>query len=195
MLNARAIYRLLIDDVPPAIPAEPAPSVTPAAPEDTLDVKSELLRYAAEPFNVPGTGPTDLFHELHTKLHGRTSKKIANNTYVIDYRDRLAVRFHQTDVVTAYPDGRIKIDTGGWHTNTSRDRINDNLDSGWGIYQLKGRWYWYNCVTGDGTRWGIERGAQDRLLPYTDGDCITAAGALKMQAHPEYPKRRRRRRA
>lgn len=35
-----------------------------------------------------------------------------------------AVRLHNTRVVTFYPDGRIMLDSGGWQTPTTRDRMN-----------------------------------------------------------------------
>ena len=206
MLNARAIYRLLIDDEQPTLPVEAPPVRAPVNPDD-LDPTAEIKRYAAEPFNVPGSYPTDLYRRLNNQLGGRSQKKIANNTYLINYGvnnagEKIAVRLHQTDVVTAFRDGKIVIDAGGWHPqgshadhgwrmpagNTTLDRISGNLDSGWRIFKFKATWYWYNVDSRAGTRH-----EDDRMLPYTDGDTILPDGSLKMQAHPVYPKRRKRR--
>jgi len=50
-------------------------------------------------------------------------KKIGNNTVLYVDGDLAAVRLHQTDVVTFYADGRIELNSGGWQTATTRDRI------------------------------------------------------------------------
>ena len=78
------------------------------------------MRYADTPFQIPGSGPTDLYARLEHKLDGKPRKKVANNTYIIRHPDRLAVQFHLTDVVTAFPDGRVVIDSGGWRPGGGR---------------------------------------------------------------------------
>lgn len=52
-------------------------------------------------------------------------RPIANNTRV-QLRDNgdVAVRLHSTDVVTYHPDGSVTLDSGGWRTYTTKDRIN-----------------------------------------------------------------------
>lgn len=193
MLNAYSIYRFLIEDEQPEFPGSPDELI----PVD--DIKAEVERYAAEPFNVRGGGPTDLYTRLLRTLNDRPRKKVANNTYVIRNADNLAVRFHQTDVVTAYPDGRVVVNSGGWKHGTGGHgynpgwsgepgtttlaRINDWLCSGWSIYKLNGEWYWYN--SNQAPHW-----TSDTKYPYTDGDTIQPAGDLKLQADPVYVKRR-----
>lgn len=39
------------------------------------------------------------------------------------YRDRIAVRLYNTDVVTYYPDGRVVLYSGGWHTRATSQWI------------------------------------------------------------------------
>ena len=202
MLSARAICRLLIDDeqpVPP--PADPNQLVLDFNPDELLDPEKEIMRYADKPFPVQGSGPTALYVELQNTLHGRPQKKVANNTYVIDHGDRIAVRFHRTDVVTAYPDGKVVVDSGGWRPGggmyaagwrdapgrTTMDRMNGYLPSGWRIYKFKDEWYWYNIANPN--RFGDEW-----RYPYDDGDLIDPHGSLHIQKHPLplKPKRRRR---
>lgn len=51
-------------------------------------------------------------------------RKIDNNTYLERRSDgSIAVRLHDTDVVTYYPDGLIELRTDGWDTSTTQDRI------------------------------------------------------------------------
>lgn len=62
------------------------------------------------------------------KLQGRCqqSRKMGNNTYLHrDGGDSISLRLHSTDVVTWYRNGDIKLNTGGWNTVTTRDRINE----------------------------------------------------------------------
>ena len=67
------------------------------------------------------------YPEADAQLTGRCKdrRKIANNTW-LERRDdeTIAVRLHQTDVVTYRADGSITLDTGGWFTVTTKDRMN-----------------------------------------------------------------------
>lgn len=201
MLNARAIYRLLIDDEQPVPPPDDPSQLGLDFNSDDLDPKAEIMRYAETPFQVPGAGATDLYPRLQNKLDGKPRRKIGNNTYVIAYPDRLAVRLHQTDVVTAFPDGRVVVESGGWRPGggqwhpgfrgepgtTTMDRINSWTPSGWKIYKKDNVWYWFN-YTANGHHWDT-----DTRLPYSDGDTIMPNGYLKIQERPIYLKRRKRR--
>lgn len=76
------------------------------------------------------------------------SRMISNNTVKIWYEDgTIAVRLHHTDVVTFLTDGTIQLNTGGWYTPTTKDRINAALSelSGYRyhlwIYQENSKWY------------------------------------------------------
>ena len=56
----------------------------------------------------------------------------------------LRVRYHSTNVVTVYPNGRIVLDTGGWRTATTKLRMNqasNELGLGFQVYQQDGKWY------------------------------------------------------
>lgn len=70
-----------------------------------------------------------------------SSKRVDNNTMEIHYANgNTAYRLHDTDVVTKLPNGDIVLNSGGWKTNTTKDRINTYAN---GIYisQVKGIWY------------------------------------------------------
>ena len=52
-------------------------------------------------------------------------RPIANNTRVqVKENGDVAVRLHSTDVVTYHPDGSVTLNSGGWRTYTTKDRIN-----------------------------------------------------------------------
>lgn len=100
---------------------------------------------------------TKLYDELKTKI-GR--KKIAHATSVHwgeemavvndpgghgdqaeDQREVLCVKFHETDIVKLYPDGRVRLYTGGWRTPITRSRIEEY--SGIHVQSHEGIWFVY----------------------------------------------------
>ena len=76
---------------------------------------------------------------LFAKRRGN-QKKVGNNTVLhrID-ADTLAVRLHQTDVVLLHRDGSYTLNSGGWRTATTKERMKEW--SGAWLYQEKGVWY------------------------------------------------------
>lgn len=89
------------------------------------------------------------FERLTAHLSGGRDKhrrKLENNTYAERRgtgkpRDPIAVRLHATDVLTFYADGRVTFDTGGWHTVTTKARLNTYAPAGWSVYSERGSWY------------------------------------------------------
>lgn len=51
-------------------------------------------------------------------------KPLANNTRLYQRGSDYAVRYHYTDVVTVHPDGTYTLNTGGWETVTTKQRLN-----------------------------------------------------------------------
>lgn len=88
------------------------------------------------------------YTEANDLLTGRykVRKKIANNTYLerraLPSRP-IAVRLHDTDILTFYPDGSTVYDSGGWLTVTTKARMNE-----YGplfIWSERGIWYATNA--------------------------------------------------
>ncbi len=104
-------------------------------------------------------------------------KKLENNTYLIKRRIGIskqhcyAVRLHATDVVTIYPNGRYKLDTGGWRTVTTKDRINKFNPAS--VYSIKGMWYISTHPHGSSTGLPFKEGC----VVHADGR-ITGAGSV-----------------
>jgi hypothetical protein len=65
------------------------------------------------------------FWSAETFLGKRDSKKLCNNTLLhrID-QDTLAVKLWSTNVITFYRNGNVMLNSGGWETVTTRDRMN-----------------------------------------------------------------------
>lgn len=73
----------------------------------------------------------------------RSQRKIGNNTYAyIQHDGSVAIELHGTKVVVLYPNGLVKLNSGGWRTHTTKKRINQY--SPVRIYQEKYQWYLAN---------------------------------------------------
>lgn len=62
-------------------------------------------------------------NNLEHKRGDKTRHKLANNTYLVDRGEYVAVLLHQTEVVKFYPT-HAELYSGGWHTMTTKARIN-----------------------------------------------------------------------
>jgi hypothetical protein len=96
------------------------------------------------------------FTQANERLGNRSSHKIGNHTYL---RRReggdITVKLHDTDVVTFHPDNSVSLNSSGWRTVTTKDRI--NCYSPWRVYSEKGVWYcsrppWSTVAFADGIR-------------------------------------------
>lgn len=77
-------------------------------------------------------------------------KKLANNTYLMPVKSGIAVRLHDTDIVTIHPNNDCTLNTGGWMTKTTKERI--NRYSPVLIHQTNGIWYVKGQVFTDGMK-------------------------------------------
>lgn len=91
------------------------------------------------------------YTELNQILKGRNAqgKKWANNTYLVRRGDNIALQYHSTDVATFRPDDSIVLNSGGWHTSTTKERINMALPGGYNLCQENGRWFVNDCAYAD----------------------------------------------
>lgn len=64
-----------------------------------------------------------VFEKQRGKIETIKRRKLANNTYLIDNGKRRAVRLHSTDIATEAGRGKLRIDTGGWDSMTTRERL------------------------------------------------------------------------
>ncbi len=66
-------------------------------------------------------------------------RKIANNTFKYDRDGSTFIRLHLTDIIEEMPDGRVRLNTGGWQTVTTKDRLNSFAPCR--VYSDRGVWY------------------------------------------------------
>lgn len=79
----------------------------------------------------------------------------------------IRVTYHETDVVTVYPNGRIDLDTGGWRTPTTKTRMNQaSHQLGLGFLVWQKDWEWYVDIDG-----------QTLLYPFTQSRLTIRLGS------------------
>lgn len=154
------------------------------------------------------------YDDLDERLTGRCRerRKVGNNTYAERRGDRIAIRLHSTDVVTFLPDGSIMLNTGGWYSVTTKDRMNSYLPGGvWDAdwcelgngpdcalrgETVDGKFHWHGRHEPASLRgrvwsnrgrwmvtWGDETYAyQDGIVLHPDGTVTGAMNLLEVQA-------------
>lgn len=109
----------------------------------------------------PWVGIPDDRRTAEATLTGRCkdSRKIGNNTYLERHMNDIVVKLHDTHVVVYRADGDIVLDSGGWQTHTTKDRMNRHTRAM--ITQAAGEWYvtWHDWA-GD---------FSDGMVLHTDG--------------------------
>jgi len=96
-----------------------------------------------------------------TRLKGRDSIVVANNTRLIRHDDYIGLRLHATEVVKYHRDGTVSLHSGGWRTATTKERMHRFTDA-W-VSQIKGEWF---------VRWGSEE------HPFADGMVLHPDGSV-----------------
>ena len=71
---------------------------------------------------------------------GRSIRKVGNNTWaeIIPNVD-VVITLHRTQIVTIHADNTHTLNSGGWRTSTTKDRINKFSPAR--LYQHKHEWY------------------------------------------------------
>lgn len=81
------------------------------------------------------------YNRPYPKGSPRSTRVIRPST---NYGDDVRIQYHWTNVVTYTPDCMV-LNTGGWHTVTTKRRINDAI--GGGVYQKNYVWYIVDAET------------------------------------------------
>jgi hypothetical protein len=92
----------------------------------------------------PGSDIKEACHNANNLMGKRDSYKIQNHTY-LKRRDSatIAVMFWATDVVTYNQDGSVCLDTGGYRSMSTRERMNAYNPLGSVVIE-RGDWWYYN---------------------------------------------------
>lgn len=97
------------------------------------------------------------FAEAEALLDQRKRRKLANNTWLEhNVRGGISIVLHETAIVTYHRDGSTTLDSGGWQTATTRDRL---CRCGFACFTAAG----IASIDHHGTRWVFRDGM--RLFP------------------------------
>jgi hypothetical protein len=97
------------------------------------------------------------YKEANELLQGRCreQRKLANNTYLIrlttqkrlknglygEPKPCFAIRLHNTDIIKFFPDGTIELNSSGWRTATTKNRMNKYLPAEIDVFQKDFNWF------------------------------------------------------
>lgn len=95
-------------------------------------------------------------------LGNKEKRKLANNTWIVrGGDDSIGVVLHKTTIVRYYPNGTVTLNSGGYRSATTKQRINQLLPAGVSLSQKDYEW----TVVGFGQR-----------IPFEDGMVIAPPG-------------------
>ena len=90
-------------------------------------------------------------------LRGKYRKKVAHNTSVVEVGESeltsmpiYGILYHKTFVVEFIYGGIYKLNSGGYHTSTTKERINKALPPGFRVFQEDYEWFLQDRL---GNRW------------------------------------------
>lgn len=101
-----------------------------------------------------------------------TGKPIARSTRIVKIgADCYGIKFHETIVAQYHPNGSIVLNSGGWRTKTTKERINYALSIDWPyrIISDNGQWFLYSSS-------GYPKG--DKICLFTDYLIVKANGDI-----------------
>ena len=113
------------------------------------------------------------YEEARKFLGGREERTIAHNTRLRDatrnedgcHFGAIAVRLHATDVVTYTQPGWLILNSGGYRTVTTKERINAFLPIGYGVFAKDFVWF---------VRIGLWSDDNGKTVPFEDGMTLPA---------------------
>lgn len=83
----------------------------------------------------------DNLYKFITAGRSKNSRTLENNTTARLDNEHIIIKFHNTDIMEIFPDNTTILNSGGYKTHTTKDRINKYLPEGFVLYQEKGLWF------------------------------------------------------
>lgn len=90
------------------------------------------------------------YEQANEYLGKKDSRPLRYKTRVNRRGENIAITHHNTDIITYiyWPGGIVIIDTEGWHTSTTKERLNCYLPERFHVYQEDSIWYLERTKTG-----------------------------------------------
>jgi len=90
-----------------------------------------MAKMKANPYN---------WSEVKLFLKGEDYRRIGHNTIVVSEKHQINIIYHNTSIVEFFPN-HTKYFSGGWRTSTTKQRINEFLPPGYGLFQRMYDWF------------------------------------------------------
>lgn len=90
------------------------------------------------------------YDEALKALKGRATKKVANNTYLVNHAHpdngkcesgQVDIQLHGYPIIKLFPNGYVILSTCGWRTLTTKDRLNNFAPGNVRLRQKSSKWY------------------------------------------------------
>lgn len=92
---------------------------------------------------------TNDYAELNDFLGSKNEKKIGHNTVARRNGEDIEIVLHWTAIVVVKPGNSVVLNSGGYRSATTKERINQFLPSGVSLFQKAGAWYLRFHATGE----------------------------------------------
>lgn len=116
--------------------------------------------------------------EARKQLGTRETKKLARNTYLREDHGNMVIKFWETDIVKIDPQDIYTLNTGGYLTTTTKERLNSFTPARIGAD--KGLWYVHTGSWSDDTHTRVL--FADGIQVNKDGYVLSGAGAEEVPA-------------
>jgi hypothetical protein len=120
----------------------------PALTKSQLEYKLKRLLDKPEYKNgltakITGQGMFQVYLGLFKRTGKSRMRKVANNTYIIESENGFKIRFHDTDIFEKLPGGAYLLNSGGWNSKTTKERLSEwvHRETGARFYQKNWEWY------------------------------------------------------
>jgi hypothetical protein len=119
--------------------------------------------------------------QLATARNINAGKPIERNTRLFQRGDAIAVQYHQTDIVTFKKNGDTVLNTNGWKTQSTKERLNSLTPVG-RIHQEKGVWYFVYQGERHVFKDGLTIKASGKVVGAADHNAVSHETALRRKA-------------
>ncbi len=105
-------------------------------------------------------------------LAGNARRTVCGNTVLRQGEAGISVLLHDNPIILFRIDGRMTIDSCGYRTNTTKDRLNRCLPDGWRVAQRAGSWFLWNSWR------ALLEGCKVSETPFIDGMTVPIGGSV-----------------
>lgn len=108
------------------------------------------------------------YKEAAAFLGDKLSKNVKGKrgTVIIRFDDSsIRLRYHGTTVAEFRHDGSVQVNSGGWRSRTTKDRINQAIRGLGVVFQENWEWYLHNLQ-------------ENRIVPFQDGMVLNKLAAF-----------------